>query len=35
MGKKETVPNRRYTDEFRREAVKRAESLGGHPAAKQ
>ena len=35
MGKKEAVPNRRYTDEFRREAVRLAESLGGHPAAKQ
>jgi transposase len=35
MGKKEAVPNRQYTDEFRREAVRLAESLGGHPAAKQ
>ena len=35
MGKKEAVPNRQYTAEFRREAVRLAESLGGHPAAKQ
>lgn len=35
MGKKDAVPNRQYTDEFRREAVRLAESLGGHPAAKQ
>jgi transposase len=35
MGKKELVPNRQYTDEFRIEAVRLAESIGGNPAAKR
>jgi len=34
MGKKEDVPNRQYSDDFRREAGRAAESPGGHPAAK-
>ncbi len=35
MGKKELVPNRQYTDEFKVEAVKLAESVGGNQAAKR
>ncbi len=35
MGKKEPVPNRQYTDEFKAEAVRLADSIGGNPAAKQ
>lgn len=35
MGKKESVPNRRYTDEFKVEAVRLAESIGGNAAAKR
>jgi transposase len=35
MGKKETVPNRRYTDEFKTEAVRLALSTGGNAAAKR
>ena len=35
MGKKQSVPNRQYTDEFKREAVRLAESIGGNPAAKR
>ena len=35
MGKKESVPNRRYTDEFKIEAVRLAESVGGNQAAKR
>ena len=35
MGRKETVPNRRYTDEFKTEAVRLALSTGGNAAAKR
>jgi transposase len=35
MGKKELVANRRYTDEFKVEAVKLGESIGGNQAAKR
>ncbi len=35
MGKKESVPNRRYTDEFKTEAVRLALSTGGNAAAKR
>lgn len=35
MGKKESVPNRRYTDEFKTEAVRLAQSTGGNAAAKR
>jgi transposase len=35
MGKKESVPNRQYTDEFKFEAVRLAESMGGNQAAKR
>jgi transposase len=35
MSKKEWVPNRKYTDEFKVEAVKLAESIGGSKAAKR
>lgn len=35
MGKKESVPNRQYTDEFRIEAVRLAGSIGGNAAAKR
>jgi transposase len=35
MGKKESVPNRRYTEEFRTEAVRLALSTGGNAAAKR
>ena len=34
MGKKE-VPDRHYTDEFKVEAVRLAESIGSNPAAKR
>lgn len=34
MGKREPVPNWQYTDEFKLEAVKLAESSGGNQAAK-
>jgi len=34
MGKKQSV-NRQYTDEFKVEAVRLAESIGGNPAAKR
>ena len=34
MGKKE-VPDRRYSDEFKVEAIRLAESIGGNPAAKR
>ncbi len=34
MGK-ESVPNRQYTDEFKIEAVRLAESIGGNQAAKR
>ena len=35
MGKKEVVPNRQYTDEFKVEAVRLGESIGGNQAAKR
>ena len=35
MNKKEIVPNRQYTDEFKVEAVRLAESIGGNVAAKR
>lgn len=35
MGKKETAPNRQYTEEFKTEAVRLALSTGGNPAAKR
>jgi len=33
MGKRTSVPNRQYTDEFKLEAVRLAESVGGNQAA--
>jgi transposase len=35
MSKKELVPNRRYTEEFKVEAMRLAESIGGNAAAKR
>jgi len=35
MGKKEWVPNRQYTNEFKVEAVRLGESIGGNKAAKR
>lgn len=35
MGKRSSVPNRQYTDEFKLEAVRLAESIGGNQAAKR
>jgi transposase len=35
MGKKRAVPNRQYTAEFKLEAVKLAESVGGCEAARR
>ena len=35
MGKKELVVNRQYTDEFKVEAVRLGESIGGNQAAKR
>src|SRR3954466_7905273 len=35
MGKKASVPNRRYSEEFRTEAVRLAQSIGGNAAAKR
>jgi len=35
MGKKELVSNRQYTDEFKVEAVRLGESIGGNQAAKR
>ena len=35
MGEKQSGPNRQYTDEFKMEAVRLAESIGGNPAAKR
>jgi transposase len=35
MGKKEAVPNRRYTEEFKTEAVRLALSTSGNAAAKR
>ena len=33
MSKKESVPNRQYTEEFKVEAVRLADSIGGNAAA--
>lgn len=35
MGKRASVPNRQYTDEFKLEAVRLAESVGGNQAAQR
>jgi transposase len=35
MSKKEIVSNRQYTDEFKLEAVRLGESIGGNQAAKR
>ncbi len=35
MSKKDPVPNRQYTSEFKIEAVRLAESVGGNEAAKR
>jgi transposase len=35
MSKKKLVPNRQYTDEFKVEAVRLGESVGGNQAAKR
>ena len=35
MGKKELVANRQYTDEFKVEAVRLGESIGGNQVAKR
>src|SRR3954470_22014282 len=35
MGKKESVPNRQYTEEFKVEAVRLADSIGGNATAKR
>ena len=35
MGKKESVPKREYTEEFKAEAVKPGMSIGGNAAAKR
>lgn len=35
MGKRTSVPNRRYSNEFKLEAVRLAESIGGSQAAKR
>jgi transposase len=35
MGKKQQVPNRQYADEFKTEAVRLAESIGGNQAVKR
>jgi len=35
MGKKELVPSRQYTAEFKVEGVKVGESIGGNQAAKR
>jgi transposase len=35
MSKKTLVPNRQYTDEFKVEAVRLGESIGGNQAAKR
>ena len=35
MSKKEVVANRQYTDEFKIEAVRLGESIGGNQAAKR
>jgi transposase len=35
MGKKEWLPKRQYTDEFKVETVRLGEPIGGNPAAKR
>jgi transposase len=35
MGRKESIANRRYTDEFKVEAVRLGQSIGGNQAAKR
>ena len=35
MSKKESVPNRQYTEEFKVEVVRLADSIGGNAAAKR
>jgi len=35
MSKKESVPNRQYTEEFKVEAIRLADSIGGNTAAKR
>ena len=35
MSKKESVPNRQYTEEFKGEAIRLAGSIGGNAAAKR
>lgn len=35
MGKKEAIPNRRYTAEFKHEAVKLADAVGAGAATKR
>ncbi len=35
MSKKESVPNRQYTEEFKVEAIRLADSIGGNAAAKR
>jgi len=35
MGKKELIGNRQYTDEFKIEAVRLSEAIGGNQAAKR
>lgn len=35
MGKKEAIPNRKYTDEFKVEAVRLAQSVGANQAARR
>ena len=35
MGRKDLVPNRQYTDEFKVEAVRLGDSIGGNQAAKR
>ena len=35
MGKKESIGNRQYSDEFKVEAVRLGESIGGNQAAKR
>ena len=35
MSKKESVPNRQYTEEFKVEAFRLADSIGGNAAAKR
>ena len=35
MSRKESVPNRQYTEEFKGEAIRLADSIGGNAAAKR